>query len=372
LPQGESKQVSRPITSGIWVWFNDRLDFQKAIDFARHKMVPLHRNTIWYLFGGMVLFLFMVQVVTGALLLTYYRSGPESAFESVKFIVSEVPFGWLVRSVHSWSANLLIALLFTHMFSTFLLKSYRSPRELTWMTGVILLFLSLLMGFTGYLLPWNELAYFATKVGTQIAGSVPFLGSFIMRVLRGGSDVTGATLTRFFGFHVFVIPALLALVIAVHVYLIQKQGMSKSLGVEVKEKTAGRKSPEIPFYPDFIFRDLIAWLCVTVVLVSLAVLSAWQLGTKADPLSSAPAGIRPEWYFVFMFQTLRMFPSKIGPMEGEQLAITLFLLAGVFWLFVPFLDRWTFPGPKARIFTVIGILAIVYMGTMTLIVYLRH
>ncbi len=355
--------------SRVWNWLNERLQTEVVTELVRHKTVPIHRSTFWYLLGGMALFLFLVQIVTGSLLLIYYRSGPESAFESVKFLVSEVPFGWLVRSVHSWSANLMIAVLFVHMFSTFLLKAYRSPRELTWVTGVLLLFVSMAMGFTGYLLPWNELAYFATKVGTQIAGVVPFFGSFLMKVLRGGDDVTGATLTRFFGFHVFILPAVLALLLGIHLYLVQLHGMSKPLSLEEKEKKTGTACPAVPFYPNFIYRDLVAWICILVVLISLAVLAAWELGVRADPLAPAPAGIMPEWYFVFMFETLKIFPPKIGPLEGEQLAIVGFMLAAMFWLLVPFLDRWAAAGKRSRIFTVIGICAISYMGLMTLISY---
>src|SRR6476659_7290010 len=180
-------------------WLDDRLGLEAAFHLAEKKEVPLHRYSIWYYFGGMTLFLFCVQVATGILLLLYYRPSAENAFESVQFIVTEVQFGWLIRSVHSWSANLLIAALFVHMFSVFFLSAYRKPREVTWLTGVALLFISITFGFSGYLLPWNKLAFFATKVGTEISGVVPLVGPAMLRFLRGGDDVTGATLTRFFG-----------------------------------------------------------------------------------------------------------------------------------------------------------------------------
>jgi len=160
------------------------------LDERKAKVVELHY------FGGMTLFLFTVQVVTGILLLLYYRPSSENAFESVQFIMTEVKFGWLIRSIHSWSANLMIATLFIHMFSVFFLRSYYPPREITWLSGVFLLFIVICFGFSGYLLPWNKLAFFATKVGTEIAGVVPVVGRPIMRFLRGGDDVTGATLTR--------------------------------------------------------------------------------------------------------------------------------------------------------------------------------
>src|SRR5689334_6079519 len=141
-------------TETLTLWLDDRLGIKSIAALAEHKEVPLHKHSIWYYFGGMTLFLFTVQVGTGILLLLYYRPSAENAFESVQFIITEVQFGWLIRSVHSWSANLLILALFIHMFSVYFLSAYRSPREVTWLTGVVLLFLSIGFGFSGYLLPW--------------------------------------------------------------------------------------------------------------------------------------------------------------------------------------------------------------------------
>src|SRR6476619_6850713 len=179
----------------------------------------------------MTMFLFGVQIFTGILLRLYYRPSATEAYESVQFIVTKVQFGWLIRNVHSWSANLLIGLAFAHLFSVFLLKSYRKPRELTWVSGMLLLFLMLGFGFSGYLLPWNELSFFATKVGTAIAGSVPLAGHFLIRLLRGGDDVTGATLSRFYGLHVAILPAITRALVVVHLLLVQQQGMSVPLDV---------------------------------------------------------------------------------------------------------------------------------------------
>ncbi|MBP1596107.1 MAG: petB, partial [Acidobacteria bacterium] len=201
-------------------WLEERLGWRAAQELIEHKDVPRHRHTVWYYFGGMTLFLFGVQVCTGILLLLYYRPSAETAFESVQFIMTEVQFGWLIRSVHSWSANLMIGAAFVHMFSTMFLRAFRRPREITWISGVLLFFLSLAFGFSGYLLPWNKLAYFATKVGTDIAGVVPLIGPFLLRFLRGGDEVTGATLTRFFGFHVAILPAAATVLVSLHLYLV--------------------------------------------------------------------------------------------------------------------------------------------------------
>ena len=227
-------------------WLEERVGWrvlQRQID---HKEVPSHRHTIWYYFGGMTLFLFLVQVATGILLLLYYRPSAEAAFESVQFIMTEVEFGWLIRSVHSWAANLMIAAAFVHMFSALFLRAFRRPRELTWVSGAVLLFLSLAFGFSGYLLPWNKLAYFATKVGTDIAGVVPVIGSFLLRFLRGGDEVTGATLTRFFGFHVAILPAITTVILVLHLFLVQKHGMSIPAGLPATNLKAHEVLSQLP------------------------------------------------------------------------------------------------------------------------------
>ena len=344
-------------------WLDERLSISVLSDIARKKEVPVHRYSIWYYFGGMTLFLFVVQVVTGILLLLYYRPSAENAFESVQFIVTEVQFGWLIRSIHSWSANLMIATLFIHLFSVFFLRAYRRPREMTWVSGVVLLFIAICFGFSGYLLPWNQLAFFATKVGTEIAGVIPIIGGPMLRFLRGGEDVTGATLTRFFGFHVAVLPATATVFLAVHVLLVQLHGMS------VPPALKGQNVRKMKFIPNFLLRDLIGWILAIGVLAALAALFPWELGEKADPFAPAPAGIKPEWYFLFMFQTLKYLPAKILGMDGEVLGIMAFNVVALLLFIVPFVDR----GPENRrrtlIFNIIGVLALLYIVVMTIIGY---
>src|SRR5689334_14154123 len=279
-------------TETLTLWLDDRLGIKSIAALAQKKEVPLHRHSIWYYFGGMTLFLFVVQVVTGILLLLYYRPSAEGAFESVQFIITEVKFGWLIRSIHSWSANLMIATLFIHMFSVFFLRAYHKPREITWVSGAVLLFIVICFGFSGYLLPWNELAFFATKVGTEIAGVVPVIGRPILRFLRGGDDVTGATLTRFFGFHVAILPAATTVLLGLHLLLVQMHGMSVPPGVEAKDVK------KMKFVPNFLLRDLIGWILAIGVLAALAAIFPWELGQKADAFAPAPTGIKPEWYFL--------------------------------------------------------------------------
>jgi cytochrome b6 len=323
----------------------------------------------------MTLFLFSIQVATGILLLLYYRSSAEEAFESVQFIMTKVPFGWLIRSIHSWSANLLVLVLFVHMFSVFFLKAYRRPRELTWVSGALLLFVMLAFGFSGYLLPWNTLAFFATQVGTQVAGSVPLLGRFTLRFLRGGDQVTGGTLTRFYGIHVAVLPAVTTALLLVHLLLVQKHGMSvpgkPGAGHGGVGQTPDEETPRtMPFLPNFLLRDCIGWCVALGILAALAALFPWELGSKADPFAPAPAGIRPEWYFAWMFQTLKFLPSHLLGIEGELLGILAFGLGGLLFVAAPFLDR---SGEAKRVslaFTIGGALVVAYIAAMTLLVYL--
>ena len=349
---------------GFGGWLDQRLPLRTFLDFLAHKRVPTHHHSIWYYFGGITLFLYLVQVATGVLLLLYYRPAPEAAFESVRFIVVHVPFGWLVRSVHAWAANLMVGTVFAHLFSVFFLKGYRSPRELTWMSGCLLLALTLAFGFSGYLLPWNELAFFATKVGTDIVGATPFVGRAIRIVLRGGEEVTGATLTRFFGFHVALLPLVTTLLLLGHLFLVQVHGVSEQIGAPAP----GRR---IPFYPHFMLRELIVWLGVLAVLVGLATLLPWELGHKADPFASAPQGIRPEWYFTFMSQTLKYLPPTILGFEGEHVGILTFGAIGLLLFVLPLLDRRAARGEPSPLVSAAGAVLLAFILTMMLLAYVK-
>jgi cytochrome b6 len=212
------------------------------------------------------------------------------------------------------------------------------------------------------LLPWNKLAFFATKVGTEIAGIIPIVGRPMLRFLRAGDDVTGATLTRFFGFHVAVLPATATVFIAIHVLLVQLHGMH----VPKKYENSYQR---MKFFPNFVMRDLIGWILAIGVLAALAALFPWELGEKADAFAPAPAGIKPEWYFLFMFQTLKWIPAKILGLDGEVLGIMAFNLIALLLFIVPFIDR----DPKNRrrhlIMNVIGVIALLYIVVMTIVGY---
>jgi quinol-cytochrome oxidoreductase complex cytochrome b subunit len=356
-------------TANIRNWLDERFGWDELMSFVRHKTVPQHRFSYFYFLGGMTLFLFGIQVVTGILLLLYYRPTPDGAFESVQYIMTQVKFGWLIRSIHSWGANVMILTAIAHMFSVFFMKSYRKPRELTWLSGIILLFLVLGFGFSGYLLPWNMLSLFATKVGTDIAAQVPLVGHWILVFLRGGENVTGATLTRFFGFHVAVLPGLATLLIGLHLLLVQRFGMSVPPSVEAERSQNPGSAREMQFFPNFFLRELMAWYIALAILGALAAFKPWELGTKADLFASAPPGIRPEWYFMFMFQTLKLLPAKIGPIAGELVGALGFGVAGAIWTFLPFFDHGK-NGRGSRWIAGAGVFALAYFIGMTAVAYM--
>lgn len=349
--------------AGVRRWLEERLPLSDVIETLRHKTVPHHRYSIWYYFGGMTLFLFGLQVGTGALLLLYYRPSASEAYESVQFIVARVSFGWLVRSIHAWAANLMVASAVAHLFSVLFLHAYRRPRELTWVTGVMLLLVTLAFGFTGYLLPWNEVSFFATRVGTDIVATVPVIGEGLVRFMRGGNDVSGATLTRLFGFHVAILPALATALVGLHLLLVQRHGMSVPPSIERRVVADPRAVRAMPFLPHFLLRDLFAWTAVLALLAGLSTFYPWELGTKADPFAPAPAGIRPEWYFLWAFETLKHVPATVAGINGEFIAVAAMTIAAMGALLLPFLARQT---PRARrVIICVGAAALGFMTVMT-------
>jgi len=348
----------------VYSYLDSRFMLSGLIQFAKKKKVPEHKHSFWYYFGGICLFLFILQVLTGILLLLYYTPSVDSAHESIQYIMSHVKFGWLIRSVHSWSANILIAAIFIHMFSAFFLKAYRPPRELTWITGFFLLLIFLAFGFSGYLLPWNELSFFATQVGTDIAGTIPLIGKHLKTFILGGPEVSGATISRFFWLHIGILPLLTVMILGIHVLLVQILGMSKPIGIPENQVK------EVPFFPNFILKDSLGWMIILALIGVLCVFFPWEIGQKADPFAATPLGIKPEWYFTFMFTTLKIVPSHIFAIEGEVLAIFGFMIGGILLMLVPFLDRNAARGRRSPVFTFIGWIIVLYIIVMTALTYL--
>jgi ubiquinol-cytochrome c reductase cytochrome b subunit len=291
---------------------------------------PLPGGSRWAAaFGSLLLFSFVVQVVTGVLLVMNYAPSVETAWPSVKFIQEEVPLGSFIRSLHHWGSSAMVILLLAHLVQVFVWAAYKKPRELTWMVGVLLLICTLGLAFTGYLLPWDQKAYWATKVGLGIASTTPVIGDGVRTVLQGGPQMGNLTLTRFFAIHAFVLPGLLILLVVVHLYLFRRHGVTPPPW----ESAEQIKKEEEPFWPKQLLKDGVCWLLFLAALGLWAYYQPAPLEAQADP--SQPYEARPEWYFMFLFQLLRYFH---GPYEivGTFVLPAAFLLVLFFW---PFLDR---------------------------------
>jgi quinol-cytochrome oxidoreductase complex cytochrome b subunit len=212
------------MASKVGEWLDERLGLTGIYNTVFDRNVP--KVNWWFTLGSASLFLFTLQVVTGIFLTIYYVPSPDHAYDSIQYIMNGVPFGWLIRGIHHWGATLMVIFVVAHMLRTFYFAAYKYPRELTWITGVVLLLATLGMGFTGYLLPWNQKAYWATTVGTEIPGTVPFIGPYITSILRGGSDLSAVTLARFFAAHIWLLPLLILAMIGIHMYLVIRLGIS--------------------------------------------------------------------------------------------------------------------------------------------------
>lgn len=343
------------------LWFEERYDLERIFLPLKKKKVPAHKYEIFYFSGGLILFLFVLQFISGYALSLYYIPHPEHANKSVVEIVTKLNFGWFFRSFHHWCAQILIGVLFFHCFSTLILKSYRKPRELLWVTGVILLGIGIFFGLSGYLLVWDERAFAATRVATGGIAALPLVGEYLKAFLRGGIDVTGETLIRFYSFHISILPVVSIFLIGLHVLLVQYHGMSIPQSVKRDEVK------EVPFFPIIFYKDLMIWLVFFGIIVTLSILIPPEIGKKADPLAAPPENIKPEWYFLFLFQTLKLFPGEILGLNGEKVAVTIVSLAIVFFLLIPFFDKKSSREEKSPVFTAIAWIYLLYFVIMTLL-----
>jgi ubiquinol-cytochrome c reductase cytochrome b subunit len=328
-------------------WIERRTGLGALAGALLHVRIPATART-WYL-GGIALFLFGIQVVTGTLLALYYKPTPDAAYDSVTFITSSVTFGWLIRSIHHWGANLMIIFVVLHLVRIFWQGAYKHRREVVWLFGVGLLMVTIGFGFTGYLLPWDQLAFWATTVGTEIAGNVPFVGEWLLNLLRGGPDVTEATLSRFFGMHVLVLPLLLAALLAGHLVVVHHLGLANPKKPEPNGPEPGVRLK--PFFPNYVLDEVIAWYAVLAILVILASVLPAGLEAKADALVTPPH-VKPEWYFLFLYELLKLVPRTVGIiLPGIGIGVLALL---------PFLDRNPEIRPRKRPFAIgIGLVMVI-------------
>lgn len=347
---------------GVLEFLEKRLSLSEIRHFAEKKKVPLHEQSVWYYMGGIAAIFLAVLVFSGILLMVYYVPEIGSAHASILKINSQIDFGWFVRSLHSWAGNLMILVVMVHLFSTYFMKAYRKPREITWWSGLVLMFLCLAFGFTGYLLPWDDVAFFATKIGLDVASKAPIVGESLARLLQGGDAVSQATISRFFVIHVAVLPLLLIAFLGIHVLLVQLSGMSEP--EKFSNLSKSRRTYE-KFFPNFFFKDILVWILALNGLFVLVMLCPWGIGTEADPFGPAPIGIKPEWYFLAPFQLLKLIPPMIGPIEGELFGIMLLALIGLFLLLVPLFDD-GMSKRRAQLATLFGVALLLGLITFTI------
>jgi cytochrome b6 len=365
----EEREEGPAAPNAIVAWIDSRIGIEEMSNVARKKTVPKHRFDVWYYFGGLTLLFFIVQMLTGLLLLVYYQPGVTTAHASVSRITSQVEFGWLIRSVHSWSANLMLLAAFVHMFSVYFMKAFRKPRELTWGTGVVLLVLGLVFGFSGYLLPWDQLAYAGAKIALKSVSDGP--GGATIALLAGAPldasgqpNVGAVALQRFFALHVAVMPTLFMPILGLHLWLVQKHGNAIPPSEEGKPTTK-----TVPFFPNFLYKDLVVWLLALNLLTILAAFFPWELGDVYDVAKPMPPGVKPEWYFLSQYELLKLMPAKVGPVEGELFGMGLFTLGAGFWAMVPIWDRGTDKGARLKRINYVGYGAVASIIVLTMLGY---
>jgi ubiquinol-cytochrome c reductase cytochrome b subunit len=335
--------------SAIARWLDERIDLVSMRQTLLDRKMPAGL-TWWHTLGSATLTAFVVQVVTGIVLAMYYSPSPDHAYDSIQYIQRSVVSGATLRGIHHWGASAMVILVVAHMIRVFTMGSYKYPREANWVLGVVLLALVLGFGFTGYLLPWDQKAYWATQVGTNIAGTTPIIGATLVKLLRGGADLGAATLARFYALHVLVLPILLAGIVAVHLVMVVRQGIAARPRVleqgapprtddpQYREFYARRyvdsKTTGVRFWPDIIAKDILVATLVVVLLVVLGRFLGAGLEPPADP-NDALYTPRPEWYFLPFFQLLKLVPGSLE----SFVAVGLPTLIIVVLLLLPFFDR---------------------------------
>jgi len=318
----------------LYEWIEERMELSAAIDFARKhltKPVPKHVNWL-FSFGTITFAFFITQAISGLLLMIYYEASASTAYDSIKFIMEKVPFGWLMRQSHVYGANFMIAFLLLHVVRVYFYGGYKKPREVTWLFGFALLGVTMMFGFTGYLLPWDQVSYWATVVGTEIAGAVPIVGEHTLLILRGGEIVSESTLTRFFTVHVIVLPWVFMLLVGVHLFLIRYLGISTLDSTDTPEPSSEELTRRggKPFFPQHVLKESIMVLLIIATMILMVVYYPVPLEDKADPFNT-PLGVKPEWYFLPLYQVLKFFPELIGLLGTGIVILALLLL--------PFWDR---------------------------------
>jgi len=337
-------------------WLKERIPVDlEALKVYSNEPVPRHLKHWWWCLGGTPAYLFLVQATTGILLSFYYVPDPSQAYESVKRVMSAVPYGWFIRSIHRWSSNLMITAVILHMMRVFFTGAYRRPREINWMLGVGLLAVSLGFGFTGYSLVYEQLSYWGATVAGNLTEAVPVAGPYLARLLRGGEQVGDNTLTRLFILHIGILPAAITALLAGHIILIRLHGVTEF------EFTKDRERPgkgTFPFFPDHFLTEMIIGVGLAFLLTCLAVIFPTGLAERADPLNTPPH-IKPEWYFFWTFRWL-----KLTGLTFAVLSIGAMGFLALVWPFVDAAIRARKPHSEASVW--IGLAAVIFLTGLSL------
>jgi ubiquinol-cytochrome c reductase cytochrome b subunit len=329
-----------PRLTAVLDWLQERLGTREQFTRFLDRRLPAG-TTWWHTLGSAALFLILLQTVTGFFLAFYYVPSPEHAYDSLTYIQNEIPFGRFVRGLHYWGASLVVVVVFLHLLRVFAMGAYKYPREMSWVVGVAIFLVVMLFGFTGYLLPWDQKAYWATVVGTHIAGTAPVVGDYLWRILQGGVEVGARTLGRFYAAHVLILPAVLYGLILVHLSMVIYQGIAptprrplarirKEDYARLYEESKGRGET----FFEHLLRDAVVAFVLVAGLVLVAATATVPMEEVADPTDTQYVP-RPEWYFFFLFELLWRFPGPWIPVATFWIP-----LAGVLILFtLPFYDR---------------------------------
>jgi len=329
-------------------WLDSRLGVRELLyNNLNGYLLPRNIN-IWYTLGAILMALLGLQFLTGILLLIFYVPDTEKAFASVTMIMNEVPYGWLIRYLHVVASNLIVAFLFLHMFSVLFMGSYKRPRELTWLSGFVLFNMGLVFCLTGYLLPWSQLSFWATTVATDAAGAIPVVGDFLVEFLRGGPSVGAATLGRFFALHVMALPMAFLGLLGFHLFCVRRVGISSAPFGDQYQPTELTRSfthdehlDGVPFHPNYTIKEISMVFFALAALVVITFFVPWlfippEALVPANPFVT-PEHIKPEWYFLWTYQVLKIFPSKLLGLSAQAAVMGLMAI-------LPFLDL----GPERR------------------------
>ena len=334
--------------SGLVTWIDQRFPLMENWRAHLSEYYAPKNFNFWYIFGSLAMLILVIQIVTGIFLVMHYKPDAAKAFESVEYIMREVPFGWLVRYMHSTGASLFFVVIYLHMFRALLYGSYRKPRELIWIFGV-LIFLTLMgEAFFGYLLPWGQMSYWGAQVIVNLFAAIPIIGPDLSIWIRGDYVVSDATLNRFFAFHVIALPLVILGLVAAHIFALHEVGSNNPDGIEIKDNKDENGIPRdgIPFHPYYTVHDIF-WVVIFLMVFAVIVFFAPEMGgyfleynnfIPADPLKT-PSHIAPVWYFTPYYSILRAITYPLLGIDAKVWGVVAMGVSNVIFFFLPWLDR---------------------------------